>query len=332
MPELALFPESASSLSGDVDLLFFGWVAISAFFSLLIAAAVLYFFVRFRRRSADETGIPERASYPLEITWSVIPLVITLVMFAWGTKVFFSISRPPADAIEFFVTGKQWMWKIQHPEGVREINDLHVPVGVPIKMTMTSEDVIHSFFLPAFRVKADVLPGRYTTVWFQATKTGSYHLFCAEYCGAEHSLMGGTVYVLEQDAYEEWLAGGSEVKSPVEAGGELFVSRACNTCHDAGSGSRGPMLTGLFGREVQLASGRTVTADADYLRRSILDPAAELVAGYRNLMPPFQGQLTEEQVTQLIAYIKSLSEAGEGGAGPTAAAATQTTETRGSEP
>ena len=186
-----LFPESASTLSGQVDAIYFFGLGIAAFFSLLIAVAILYLAIRYRRKSEDEVGKREHAGLWLEITWSVIPLGILLLMFAWGAKVYFTAMRPPADAVEYFVTGKQWMWKFQHPEGQREINHLHVPVGQPIKLTMTSEDTIHSFFVPAFRIKMDVIPGRYTTAWFEATKTGTFTLYCAEYCGAEHSTNDG---------------------------------------------------------------------------------------------------------------------------------------------
>ena len=204
-----LFPEEASSLASQVDHLTLAWLGVSLFFSLLIAGLILYFFVHYRRRSQGEVGSTKHVNtLPLELLWSVIPLIIALGMFAWGAKVFFVAFRPPANAVEYWVTGRQWMWKIQHPEGVREINTLHVPVGQPVKLTMTSEDVIHSFYLPSFRVKSDVLPGRYTTVWFTPTKVGTYHLFCAEYCGAEHSLMKGSVIVLPPEEYERWLETG----------------------------------------------------------------------------------------------------------------------------
>ncbi len=226
-----LFPDSASTLAGQVDAIYFFGLAIAAVFSLLIAALILYFAVRYRRRHADEVGQPEKTVTWLEIAWSVIPLVILLVMFAWGAKVYFAAFRPPADAVEYYVVGKQWMWKFQHPQGKREINDLHVPVGQPIKLTMTSEDVIHSFFVPAFRVKADVLPGRYTTVWFEATRPGAYNLFCAEYCGAEHSRMGGTIHVMEPRDYEAWLARDAPAEERLLSGEELFAKHVCNTCH-----------------------------------------------------------------------------------------------------
>jgi cytochrome c oxidase subunit 2 len=312
-PQLPLFPESASTLSPEVDALFIAWSAVSLFFTLLIAGLILYFMVRYRRRSVDEVGQPERAALWLEIAWSAIPLVIALAMFVWGTRVFFKLYRPPADAVEYYSVGKQWMWKFQHPDGHREINALHIPVGRPIKLKLTSEDVIHSFFVPAFRVKQDALPGRYTQVWFQATKPGTYHLFCAEYCGGEHSRMIGSIIALEPRQYEEWLAGGPAGKSVVASGAELFNQLACQTCHVAAPNrpTRGPALKGLFGSQVKLASGETATADDNYIRESILNPTAKLVAGYDPIMPTYQGQVSEEQLLQLISYIKSL--AGEGG-------------------
>ncbi|MFW6175404.1 MAG: cytochrome c oxidase subunit II [Acidobacteriota bacterium] len=308
---LPLFPENASTLAGGVDALYWAWVAISAFFSLLIAAAIFYFFVRYQRRDPAEIGHEDRSSTTVEIVWSVVPLVIVLAMFGWGTRVYFDQYRPPPDALEYFATGKQWMWKFQHPTGQREINELHVPVGRPVKITMISEDVIHSLFIPAFRAKADVLPGRYNTVWFEASRPGEYHLFCAEYCGTEHSLMRGTVYAMEPDAYEAWLArepGAGGPGGEVPSGEELFTSLACSTCHREGARARGPNLEGVFGSRVDLAGGGTAVADEAYLRESILDPGAKVVEGYQPLMPTYQGQVTEDQLLQLIQYIKSLGE------------------------
>lgn len=303
-----LIPEQASTVAPQVDALWWTWVAISAVSSLLIGVVVFYFFVRYRRRRTEQIGHRDPGSTTLEIVWSVIPLVIVLAMFTWGVKVFFEQSRPPADAVEYFATGKQWMWKIQHPSGKREINDFHVPVDTPIRLTMISEDVIHSFFIPAFRVKADVLPGRYTTVWFEATKPGEYHLFCAEYCGTEHSLMGGTVYVMEQDAYEAWLASVPGAEGEMASGEQLFERFACNTCHFDSPRARGPSLDGVFGSTVQLADGSSVVADEEYIRESILQPKAKVVRGYEPLMPTFQGQMTEDQVLQLVQYVRSLGE------------------------
>ena len=306
MFNLPFFPKQASTVAAEVDGLLLVWMLVSVVSSLIIVAMVLYFVGRYRRRAEDEIGHQEHESTALEITWSLIPLLVCLGMFAWGTKVFFTIQRPPQDAIEYWVTGKQWMWKIQHPSGVREINTLHMPVGVPVKLTMTSEDVIHDFFVPAFRVKQDVLPGRYTNVWFEATQPGTYHLFCAEYCGAEHSRMVGSIVVMEAKDYEIWLAGGIQSRPAAELGKELFTTLACNTCHVAGGTGRGPDLTNVFGSEVLLTSGRRVKVDETFLRESILNPAAQLTAGYDPLMPTFQGQVNEEQIGYLIAYIKSL--------------------------
>lgn len=313
MPDLPLFPEAASTLAHRVDGVYIAWVVISVFFALLIAVLVLLFFTRFRRSDERPVGRPMQAStVPLEVTWSVIPLIIALTMFTWGAKVFIDASRPPADAVDFYGIGKQWMWKFQHPGGVREINDLHIPVGQPIRMTLTSQDVIHSLYLPAFRVKADAVPGRYTTIWFEATKTGEYHLFCAEYCGSEHSKMGGTVHVMEPEAYEEWLATGYTGPTMLASGSELFEQLTCNTCHQVGDPApggmpaRGPDLAGLYGTEVQLADGSTVVVDESYLRESILNPQAKIVAGWQPIMPTFRGQVTEEQLNELVSYLKNL--------------------------
>lgn len=301
-----LFPDKATELAGKVDALYFTFLGISAFFSLLIGLLVVFFAIRYRRRAAADVGRPEKAGMWLEITWSVIPLMILMVMFVWGTKVYIEAYRPPSGAVEYYVTAKQWMWKFQHPEGQREINHLHVPKGQAIRLTMTSEDVIHSFFVPAFRVKADVLPGRYTSVWFNANKAGTFQLFCAEYCGAEHSLMIGSVTVLEPGDYEAWLAGIGRGPSVVASGEELFQAKACNTCHRPDSAAQAPILTGIFGEEQELANGDRVVVDEDYIRESILNPSAKIVKGYRPLMPTYQGQIGEEELHQLISYIKSL--------------------------
>ena len=310
-----LFPESASTLSGQVDALSLFGIAVAIFFSTLIAILILYLALRYRRRHADEIGQPEKTITWLEITWSVVPLVILLLMFAWGAKVYFDARRPPADAAEYFATAKQWMWKFQHPDGPREINNLHVPVGQPIKLTMTSEDVIHSFFVPAFRVKMDVIPGRYTTTWFEATRTGTFTLFCTEYCGAEHSLMGGSIIVMEPREYERWLATrGGEIVTASLSGAELFAAKTCATCHRPDSAVLGPVLHGLYGTEEVLASGERVLVDENYLRESILNPMAKIASGYEAsaVMPTFQGQLTEEELAGLIAYIKSIGPAEQG--------------------
>jgi len=310
--ELPLFPEAASHVAPQVDALFFAWSAISIFFTALIAVLILYFMVRYRRRSVDEVGLPERAPNWLEVGWSIIPLVITLIMFAWGARVFYNIYRPPSNAVEYWTVGKQWMWKFQHPDGHREINTLHIPVGQPIKLNIQSEDVIHSFFVPAFRVKQDAVPGRQTQIFFEATKPGVYHLFCTEYCGGEHSRMIGSVIALEPEQYEVWLAGGPAGRSMAESGAALFQTLACDTCHreEAAGGvvARAPELEGLYGNQVRLMDGRTLLADDEYIRESILDPAKKIVAGWQPVMPTYQGQVTEEQLAQLITYIRSLGQ------------------------
>jgi cytochrome c oxidase subunit 2 len=310
---LPLFPEQASTVAAHVDALFFFLIAVSAFFSLLIASLVIYFAVRYRRRSEDELPRPIHGSLRLELLWTIIPFCIAMVIFFWGASVYLDISRPPDDALEVFVVGKQWMWKLQHMEGRREIDELHVPVGRPVKLTMTSEDVIHSFYVPAFRIKQDAVPGRYTTVWFEATKPGTYHLFCAEYCGTLHSGMIGRIVAMEPSAFEAWLAGtapGMENVPPAVAGESIFRAQGCGTCHRADGSGQGPALDGLFGRTVALATGETVLADEGYLRESILNPQAKIVAGYQPVMPTFQGLVSEEDVMRLIAYVKSLKTQG----------------------
>lgn len=315
MPTTPLFPTNASTIAGQVDALFFFMIGVSAFFGILIAALVLYLSLRYRRRQAAEAaGAPVHGSMALEITWTAIPLVIAMVMFYWGASIYMTMARPPDDAHEIFVVGKQWMWKLQHLEGRREINELHVPVGQPVKLTMTSEDVIHSFYVPAFRIKQDVVPGRYSTLWFEPTVVGTYHLFCAEYCGTEHSLMIGRVVVMEPSDFQAWLSdsGTGELAAdgaPGSVGAGLFAAKGCVTCHKADSGVMGPSLVGVYGRERRLADGRTVLADFDYLRESILDPAAKVVAGYQPVMPTFRGQIDEEGLLALIEYIRSLDDA-----------------------
>jgi len=323
-----LFPVEASTVAKHVDSLYFFLIAVSGFFSILIAVLVVGFAIRYRRRSDDERPKPIHGSLRLELIWTVIPFAITMIMFFWGASVYLEISRPPDDSLEVLVVARQWMWKLQHLEGRREINELHVPVGQPIKLTMTSEDVIHSFFVPAFRIKADVVPGRYTTTWFQATKPGRYHLFCAEYCGTEHASMIGWIDVMEQSAYQAWLSApqtGATGQPVASTGESLFQKYGCVTCHRAGgSGGLGPALVGLYGSTVHLSNGRTLTADDAYIRESILNPKAQVVAGYKPVMPTFQGQINEESVLQLIQYIKSLSSQAEGkGAEPAAAHSAQ---------
>jgi cytochrome c oxidase subunit 2 len=210
--------------------------------------------------------------------------------------------------MEVYVVGKQWMWKLQHSTGQREINELHVPLGRTVKLTMTTEDVLHDFSIPAFRTKADVVPGRYTYLWFQATKPGKYHLFCAEYCGLNHSGMGGWVYVMEQRDFDNWLSGNVSGQTPVEQGRDLFENKlGCASCHAGGPQQRGAKLEGIYGKEVKFVGGATATVNDEYIRNSILNPSSQVVEGFSPIMPTFKGQVTEEQLVSLVAYIKSLS-------------------------
>ena len=322
--DFPLFPDSASSLSDRVDALYFFLIGVSGFFASLICALVVIFSFKYKRRSPKERGAAIEGSLALELVWTIIPFSLTLVMFVWGARVYFAAVVPPADASELYVVGKQWMWKLQHPQGQREINELHVPVGQAVRLTMTSEDVIHSFYVPAFRMKQDVLPGRYTHAWFRATKAGEYHLFCAEYCGTKHSGMIGTVHVMEPQDYERWLSGAMAGETTAEAGRRLYESLRCDACHpvQAQAGvpagapvARGPSLVGAFGTLVALADGGTAVVDEEYVRESILRPMQRVTKDYEPLMPSYEGQLGEEQVLQIIAYLKTLGAAPAAGGG-----------------
>lgn len=308
-----LFPEQASTFAWQVDALYFYLIAISAFFTIGIVAAIIFFVLKYREKEKYATGAEIHGSIGLETAWSIIPFVISMTIFLGGALVYYNQYRPPADTMEIYVVGKQWMWKLQHTTGQREINELHIPVGRKIKLTMTTEDVLHDFFVPAFRTKMDVIPGRYTTLWFEATKPGKYHLFCAEYCGLNHSGMGGYVYVMEQRDFDNWLSGTVSGQTPVEAGKDLFEAKlGCASCHQQNDQGRGPTLTGIHGKEQKLTTGQSVLADDEYIRNSILNPTGQIVEGYQPIMPTFKGQVTEEQLVSLVAYIKSLGAAGSG--------------------
>lgn len=304
---IPLVPERASSFAWKVDALYFYLSGVTLFFTLLISATLIFFVIRYRRRSPYEIPRPVAGSHKLETIWTIIPFVIAMTMFAWGATVYFEQYKPPENAIEVYVVGKQWMWKLQHATGQREINELHVPVGRKVKLIMTTEDVIHDFFVPAFRTKADVVPGRYQTIWFEPTKPGRYHLFCAEYCGMNHSGMIGSIIVMEPREFDDWLSGNTGNTTPAVAGQQLYQTLGCASCHGAsGEGGRGPTLTGVFGKDAQLQSGQSVRIDEGYIRESIVNPQAKLVVGFGPIMPTFQGQVSEDQLMQLIAYIKSL--------------------------
>ena len=302
---IQFIPEQASTYAVKVDIYFYFLCIFLGFLTVAIFAAFIIIAIVFRKKEGEDRPSHALENPMLELTWTVIPTVILFALFFWSTWLFVEYMDEPETGVEIDVVAKQWMWKIQHPNGVREVNTLHVPVNQPIKLTMTSQDVLHSFYVPAFRVKQDVVPGRYTKLWFEATKTGTYHLFCAEYCGTEHSLMGGSVIVMEEYEYLEWLEGGPK-KSPVDAGEFLFTQRGCLTCHSTKPDSRGPALDGIFGSVGMLNGDVEVTKDEEYLRESIMEPGKRIVKGYTPLMPSFQNQLTDEDVMNLVAYIKSL--------------------------
>lgn len=310
--EFRFLPEQASTLAAEVDALYAFLLAVSGVMTILIAFLVMYFAIRYRRGSSADRQQTATNFFLMEIAWIVGPFILVMVMFYWGARLYFKQTRAPADAMTITCVGRQWMWKFQHPEGSAEINTLHVPLGQPVRLQMISEDVIHSVYVPAFRIKQDVLPGRYTSLWFEPSKVGQYHLFCAEYCGAKHSEMRGYVHVMEPRQYQKWLSGKLEDSSQsAMGGGSLIEQFRCNTCH-AGGGqtSRGPPLQNLFGSKVPLADGQSVIADETYLRESILRPAAKVVAGFQPMMPSFEGQIGEEGILQLIAEIKAMGQAG----------------------
>jgi cytochrome c oxidase subunit 2 len=305
--QFPLIPEQASNFAPAVDLLMLFVVVISLFFAVAITAAVIYFFFKYERKHQTEIGVPIHGDSRLETAWIVVPLVLAMAMFAWGAVVYVDYRHSPVDTLDIYVVGKQWMWKVQQPNGLKEINEIHLPVGRDVRLIMASEDVIHDFSVPAFRVKMDVVPGHYNTMWFRPTKAGRYRLYCSQYCGTNHAIMTGWITVMEQGDYAAWLSGAAGAEgNPLVAGEKLFAERACITCHLSDGKGRAPSLNGFYGGKVLLADGRTVTADDAYIRESILQPNAKIVAGYQPLMPSFQGQLTEEQIIALTAYIKSL--------------------------
>ncbi len=305
-----LLPEQASTFAAHTDHLFYFLCAISIAVSAGIIATLFYFSIRYGRKGDERVPLKGQVinhadTRRLEILWSAIPLAIFLGIFWWGASIYANVTTAPTDALTVYVVGKRWMWKTQHVGGQREIDELHIPIGRPVKLVMTSEDVIHSFYVPAFRVKTDVLPGRYTTMWFEATKLGEFQLFCAEYCGTKHSQMIGRIVVMEPNAFQTWLGGGAG-GTLAEAGEKRFNDLGCPTCHKDDGKGRGPILRGLFGRQVKLSTGETLVADESYIRESILEPRAKVVAGYEPVMPTYTSQLGEEGVVELIAYIKSL--------------------------
>jgi cytochrome c oxidase subunit 2 len=342
-----LWPEQASTFAKDVDALAIVLIALTVFFSVAVMAALLFFSIKYRRGAKVDRSNPVHTSHTLELAWSVPPLIIALGVFAWAVVPFASVYNPPKDADEIYVVGKRWMWHLQHADtGIREMNELHVPIDRPIKLTLISQDVIHGFYVPEFRVKRDAIPGYYTTCWFQPTKIGKYYLFCTEYCGTNHSQMGGSVYVMSHADYGKWVSEKGRrsgqvfdaYRSPAQQGESLYRQYGCENCHTATDTSRAPSLVGLYGRQQTLASGSSVTADRNFLRKSIINPDDTLLKGYGAVtrMPSYK-DLSEDDINQLIAYIQSLGAggpgpgAGGGSAGGTGRQRRQSTTTRNSQ-
>ncbi len=305
----SLFPSSASNFAPKVDHIYFALLLLCGAVAVLVCAAALFFCIRYRRGAKVDRTPPAARQWPFEVTWTAIPFLIFLGLFFWAAEVFFGMSRPPENATDIYVVGKQWMWKVQHPDGRREINELHLPLGQPVRLIMSSEDVIHDFFVPGFRNKQGVVPGRYTTEWFTPTKTGNYHLFCSQYCGTDHSLMVGWVRVMEPAEYAKWLVEQPAPDSLVAIGERDFRTRGCSGCHAPNAAIRAPLLDGIYGRKLPLSDSTLVTADDQYLRDSILLPNKQIAAGYQPIMPTYQGQISEEELNAIIAYLKSLGAA-----------------------
>lgn len=306
-----LRPEAASTFAGQHDLLFGILTVLTIVFSVPVMILAIIFAVRFRAGNKVDRSRPSHENLKLELTWTIIPLLLALAVFGYSAKLFVDLRKPPKDAMEIFVIGKQWMWHIQHPNGVRENNELHVPIGVPVKLTMISQDVIHAFYIPEFRTQYMVVPDKYTQMWFQATKEGEYMILCNQYCGTQHSEMVGKVIVQRPDEFQKWLADGGRSMRPkdrtmVESGEDLYKLYNCANCHGDVDTPRGPSLYGLYGKRQQMTDGTTVLADDEYLRESLLKAEKKLVAGYIATMPNYEQELSEEQALQLIAYMKTL--------------------------
>ena len=299
-------PPVASTVAQGVDNVYYFLTGLTLFFTVLIFSIIFVFMIKYRRRSPDGIPVETAENLPLELAWTIIPSIICVFIFFWASELYVRNARPPASSTEIYVIGKQWMWHLQHPEGPREINELHVAVGEPVKLTMTSQDVIHDFYIPAFRVKKDVLPGRYTSIWFQPTEVGTYHLFCAQYCGTDHADMIGWVYVMSPDDYAAWLNSGEKNESMAQQGEQLFTHLGCASCHAEGANSNGPSLAGIYGTSVKLANGENHVVDESFIREAIVSPNSVALPNYKQIMPTFQGQLDEEQVLQLVAYVKSI--------------------------
>jgi cytochrome c oxidase subunit 2 len=301
----ALFPAEASGIAPYVDALYFFLVLMTIFGTTFVAILLLVFSVRYRREK-NPVATQIEGSTLLEATWTIIPLAIFLVTFVWGALLYFRIYDPPTNAMNIYIVGKQWMWKAEHPGGQHEINALHVPTGKPIQLTMISQDVFHSFSIPDFRIKREVIPGRYSTVWFEATQVGTYHLFCTQYCGTQHSGMIGEVTVMTPGDYKKWLEQSNSGQSLAQNGERLFASMGCNSCHNGMAAARGPSLAGVYGSKLTLTDGRQILVDDAYLRNAILNPSEHVTAGFAPIMPTYQGQISEDGLIDLVEFIKNM--------------------------
>jgi cytochrome c oxidase subunit II len=303
---IPFWPDQASTYASTIDAIYGTLIALSTLFSVGVFAAIVYFAVRYRRGSLADRSNPVEGSVVLELAWTVIPLILALGMFTWAASAYFELAHPPENSMDIYATGRQWMWKVQHPTGQREINQLHIPVGQPVRVVLTSQDVLHSFYIPEFRVKQDAVPGMWTQLWFEATKPGEYRLFCAEYCGTEHSRMIGTVFAMNPEDYQNWLRTSTVQESMAQTGARLFQQYGCTGCHAGNAAVRAPLLNGIYNRPRPLMSGETVIANDMYIHDSILQPRKHVVGGYDPIMPSFAGQIPEEELMQIVYYIKSL--------------------------
>ncbi len=301
----SLFPAEASTIAPYMDALYFFLLLITIIGIVLVGALLIGFSLRYRRVK-NPVATQVEGSTLLEATWTIIPLALFLVCFVWGALLYFRIYNPPANAMNIYIVGKQWMWKAEHPGGQHEINALHVPTGRPVQLTMISQDVFHSYSIPEFRVKREVIPGRYTTVWFNATEPGTYHLFCTQYCGTQHSGMIGEVVAMTPADYEKWTQQSTSGMSLAQNGERLFASLGCNACHSGNAAARGPNLAGVFGSKLTLANGNQALVNEAYLRDAILNPSQHITAGFAPIMPTYQGQISEDGLIDIIEYIKTL--------------------------
>jgi cytochrome c oxidase subunit 2 len=305
LTNFAIFPPEASRIAPDVDAFYFYLIAISVVGLVIVGLIVTVFSIKYRREKNPEATQIEGSTL-LEATWTIIPLALFMIAFVWGALLYFRIYNPPTNAMNIYVVGKQWMWKVEHPGGQHEINSLHIPVNRPVQLTMISQDVFHSFSIPAFRVKREVIPGRYSTVWFEATTPGTYHLFCTQYCGTLHSQMIGQIVVMTPEDYEAWISGSTSGTSLAQNGERLFAALGCNTCHNGSPNAHGPSLANVIGSRVQLSNGSYTSVDDAFVRDSILNPTMHQIAGYAPIMPTYQGQVSEEGLISLVEYIRHL--------------------------